>query len=626
MSGSLLLISIGPVQDFIAQARRTRDLWFGSHLLSELSRAVVRALVEGEGKAESIFPALAAGDAELERATGPLRDAGPNEGKAPLNVCNRILVEVPAGGDPAELAKTARKAAQDELDWFAKRAEQKCAGLLAGGYEPVWLEQLATCLEFNAAWTELADGPNGYVEARLRLDQRLAGRKNLRDFVAWQAWREGAPKSSLDGARDSVLADPPEPPPKPVRRCRDLSLSRKYRIAPGEQLDAIGLLKRAGGEPDQFVPLMNVALSAWLDALWARPQAGALRRAFETACQEAHVGGIRRPDKPMVAGFGYDAQVFLPERWPALFDEQAATAEQRQAVEGQVRSLREGMPEPFPCVACLVADGDHMGKALAPIATPDDHRRFSCELSRFAAAAREAVEQHHRGVLVYSGGDDVLAFVCLTDVLSCAKELAARFHEAMTRAFPTPPNDGLPTLSVGIGIAYALESMADILRLGQAAEKAAKHPDRNGLALVVDKRSGGQVEWRTRWGDWGNDPVGRLTTDVALLRGRLPSTKVHEIARDLDRLPLPRDVPATEAADWGRLVRADVARTLARSRGSDSGQRPPGDPPTPSEVGLCFADEPAYEADLETAKRWVRRMLVADALSRASRAVPEVQP
>ena len=44
--GHLLLVSLGPVQDFIAQARRSRDLWFGSHLLSELSRAAAKSLAE----------------------------------------------------------------------------------------------------------------------------------------------------------------------------------------------------------------------------------------------------------------------------------------------------------------------------------------------------------------------------------------------------------------------------------------------------------------------------------------------------------------------------------------------------------------------------------------------------
>ena len=38
----LFLASIGPVQSFIASARRTRDLWFGSMLLSELAKAAAK--------------------------------------------------------------------------------------------------------------------------------------------------------------------------------------------------------------------------------------------------------------------------------------------------------------------------------------------------------------------------------------------------------------------------------------------------------------------------------------------------------------------------------------------------------------------------------------------------------
>ena len=43
----LLEIAVGPVQDFIAAARRCRDLWYGSHLLSELSKAAALALFDG---------------------------------------------------------------------------------------------------------------------------------------------------------------------------------------------------------------------------------------------------------------------------------------------------------------------------------------------------------------------------------------------------------------------------------------------------------------------------------------------------------------------------------------------------------------------------------------------------
>lgn len=50
----LLSISIGPVQDFIATARRSRDLWFGSWLLSEISKAAAKYIYEHKG--ELIFP------------------------------------------------------------------------------------------------------------------------------------------------------------------------------------------------------------------------------------------------------------------------------------------------------------------------------------------------------------------------------------------------------------------------------------------------------------------------------------------------------------------------------------------------------------------------------------------
>ena len=46
----LISIGIGPVQDFIASARRSRDLWFGSWLLSELSKAAANAVVEEAGE------------------------------------------------------------------------------------------------------------------------------------------------------------------------------------------------------------------------------------------------------------------------------------------------------------------------------------------------------------------------------------------------------------------------------------------------------------------------------------------------------------------------------------------------------------------------------------------------
>jgi len=53
----LLAIALGPVQEFIATARRTRDLYAGSRLLSEAAARAAKALAREVGAKNLIFPA-----------------------------------------------------------------------------------------------------------------------------------------------------------------------------------------------------------------------------------------------------------------------------------------------------------------------------------------------------------------------------------------------------------------------------------------------------------------------------------------------------------------------------------------------------------------------------------------
>jgi CRISPR-associated protein Cmr2 len=216
MTAHLLLVTLGPVQDFIAQARRTRDLWYGSHLLSELGRAAARSLVDGS--ATLIFPALYAGEAELAGCLAPLRP----DGIPPQNVVNKLLAEVPPGVDPQQLARTVREAVmrcwREDL---AAPVKAKCAGLLAPSLDDVWAEQVDTFPDFAASWLPLGD----YANTRRQLEQAIAGRKMLRDFDPWTHGRGNVPKSSLDGARETVLLPP---------KARQATLARTYRITDGE--------------------------------------------------------------------------------------------------------------------------------------------------------------------------------------------------------------------------------------------------------------------------------------------------------------------------------------------------------------------------------------------------------
>lgn len=75
----LLLFSIGPVQSFIAAARKTEDLWAGSYLLSFLVEKAIDKLEEtvseNGGDLELIYPVKLKG---ADKAYGSMVASYPN--------------------------------------------------------------------------------------------------------------------------------------------------------------------------------------------------------------------------------------------------------------------------------------------------------------------------------------------------------------------------------------------------------------------------------------------------------------------------------------------------------------------------------------------------------------------
>lgn len=593
MSRHLLLIVLGPVQEFIAQARRTRDLWYGSHLLSELGRCAARTLVEGG--ADLIFPALERGDRELVACPSPLRP----DGAPPINIANKLLAEVPAECEPGLLARKVREGLKSFwLSQIAGRVKSSCAGLLDRGIDQAWLEQLETFLDFTAAWKPFSDAD--YPAARRALEREVASRKMLREFDSWKCLRGSVSKSSLDGGRETVLRPPAQ---------RDAQLAARYRIAAGEELDAIGLIKRAGGEPEQFVPIFNVAFGPWLQL--AEAHAGAQLSALGRAASKLGLSRVVRK-VACVSPFGFDAGVLLASRWKSIFQELGSTVDPNDWGREHVGPLLEVLQEPYPYVACLVADGDGMGAVLGKLQSPSAHRDFSRVLSAFGREARRVVEDEHRGSLIYAGGDDVLAFLPLSDALACGDSLRRCFSTMLGPLNLEPP----PTLSVGLGIGHVMEGMGDLLELGREAEKLAKGADlareqaRNALGVIVDKRSGGRASLRMRW---DQNPVDQLKQDLALLETRLPARKVHEVGRLADRLPTPSS--HLDSA-WKVVLEMEIRRLLARS---DSGEKAL----APRDVGLHAKPLATYEERFAELQSWVSRMLVARVVASA---IPRLRP
>lgn len=525
----LLAISVGPVQEFIAAARRTRDLWFGSYLLSELSKAVARSVKEACGTL--IFP-----HPETELAAG----------KEDVNVANIILAELDGDDDPAITANQAKKAGQDCWRQFAYDASEATCAIIRC---EVWNAQVDDVMEFYAAWVSFEDDAQ-YPDARKRVMRLLEGRKNCRDFLPAQGIA-GLPKSSLDGQRETVLCSPDKDKNKTDDGYspKQQAIRRTLRIKQGEQLDVVGLVKRHGVGSKPYPSVSRVAADPWIRGI-DDVKREKLRDAIEEVRQSNRETIQRLGDewKTLFDELPYEGTVVYRSRHHELIEETGLPPEALRPL-----AVALGQSEPNPYLAVLMADGDRMGKVISSLTSAEEHRTFSLTLSGFATQARQIVREH-RGVLIYSGGDDVLAFVPVDKCLDCARKL----HDTFGKLLESYQPDGeSPTLSVGIAIAHFMEDLEELRQYALDAEKAAKKPDRDGLAVHLHKRSGSPTCIRCRWQD---SPDVRLKKYAEWIRAdAIPSKLPYDLRKLID---LYRDDNWHDADTRSEALRKDVVRII----------------------------------------------------------------
>jgi CRISPR-associated protein Cmr2 len=350
------------------------------------------------------------------------------------------------------------------------------------------------------------------------------------------------PKSSLDGQRETVLRDGDR-----------TTWPKKLRLSTGEQLDVVGVTKRVGkqkGESDPRYPsVARVAAETWLAGMEKRNALQPLK----DACQKLVAKGLNMVREEKYAYFPYEGTVIYKNR---LTDLQKELGLQKSDLTEIKVALDELGGEPNPYLAVLVADGDKMGAAISALTSPDANREFSSTLAKFASSARTIVNQHS-GVLVYAGGDDMLAFLPVDQCLSCARKLHDDFGQRLAKY-------GNPTLSVGIAIGHFMENLEDLLDYGRAAEKAAKQVEgKDALAVHLHKRGGAPIKIAARW---DTQPEERLHTFAQLMNEGIIPTKLPYELRAMAKL--------YESPSWAEnadaAIQQDLYRLIAKktSRGS----------------------------------------------------------
>ena len=532
----IVLVHVGPVQDFIASARRCRDLWFGSRMLSE----VARAAAEGMARAAKAPPA------DVLVFPGSL-----NAGASDVSVANKIQLCLPPDADAETIAEAGRQAMRAKLTELSEKifgevsarvkAPEDFDNKRAMSHVRQMMEFMWVCVEVEG---DLSDD-HLYATARARAESLLAARKNTRLFNQHLALDAGTPKSSLDGARPSVIG------PRVYRGAHYTDSERYdiFKVRAGERLCGVGVLKRLGalGDDEHFHSTSHIASAPTRCALSAAGASGqvaldALVDAFGEHDLTPSDFRVRAPKMRTYAardprfddaqdvmasasleidGAPCDGIMMFPSRvgakgassllaqrdWSSDEPRDAAAAQIQRAQRDLLRAIYDrNVEEPFAYYAMLLADGDRMGRAIDALGNLSAHRELSRRLDADFAQRCGDIIAEHGGSLIYAGGDDVLALVPMHTAIQSARALEQQFNKAMS-FFDAYPAIERPTLSVGLAIAHHMQPMGEVRALAKRAEHLAKQSGRNRLAVVVKKRGGSAREICGEWTPEGQEPL-----------------------------------------------------------------------------------------------------------------------
>lgn len=513
MPHSLIKFQIGPVQDFIAAARSTRDLWSGSYLLSWLAAAGIRKLQELGGKL--IFP-NPKGQPLLEKWEQWKGSSDHQQWLIP-NLPNIFIAKVE--GDAQSVAQQIKEVI--EVEW-KKIAEavwcQRSQFGLPDSANARFDAQVARHLSVSWQVTPLADDkPETYAEAYRLNGWHLDAVRQTRDFQAWASQGQGGEKDSLTGKEEALIQGSGMPDKSSLWH----NLFNKHR----DHLGAVSIIKRC----------------------W-------------------HLAYLKGQ------GLKTESEDFVIRSIPAIA---ARIKKHDDNEDAQERVSGEKYIAAIAFDGDSIGAWVNGDKSPAGTDLEKHHEAFSLALSHFALIqARVIVEGEKaeqkegkwKGQLIYAGGDDVLALVPANEALAIAKELRTAFCSATKN---THAKKEKPDASAGIAIAHIHAPLQDLIREAQKAEKRAKNiVGRPAFSVTLMKRSGEISYWGSKWEGGGSELYQKISKLMA--EGKLSGKFPHRVCQLLEpyltvRTGLSKQEDAIQNADDAKnLILREVAFTAER--------------------------------------------------------------
>lgn len=541
MTKSLLLFTLGPVQSFIAQARKTQDLYAGSRLLSDLIKVAIDA-----ANGTLIFPKQG--------------DAMPN----------RFLMELPENtGDSQAFGQKVERAVRDKWREIAE-------GSLKGLQKPDGFDQqIASHLEIFWVIEPLGDDYKATLDS---LEKQLAAIKNVRAFSQFN-WQndveagERGRKCSLDGQRNALFyrsnIDEEGRKKQPAHLCKASIEIPGHPLREGEAISAVSWVKRKyqpkGEKKTEFESTSEIALLHTLKEVEKKhPESTTCIALLKRINAQLFYEESIRDDKT-IKKYLRDAGV----------DE--SSAQSVKECSDKVRRAAEKCDlKTGKYYAVLTFDGDDMGKWLSGEKQKDQSQlrafqtKFAECLADFAKAAKTRLDSGS-GQTVYAGGDDFLGFVNLNHLLPVLADLRRLFSEKVDRPLAGFKNEKI-SFSAGICVAHYKEPLSLVLQEAKNAQKAAKDLDKkDAFAISVIKGSGESHTTALPFGKNAENVVRLESLVYALVKEEFSNNFIKTMRLEFERM-MDFGVEKTEFEDKGKfkeIFETEFARLLKRAANND---------------------------------------------------------
>lgn len=494
MKKHLFLLTIGPVQSFISQARKTQDLYAGSRLISDLASLAFQMFqaAVGNENLELIFPAF-----------------HDKDGKPVLSNPNRFAAVISPNISHKKLSEIGRKVKKDLNASFVRDSLERMP-FLDTASEGVAIKQLESHLEIF--WAAKPIDENEYQRDFIQLESYINSIKNFRD---WMPNPELGRKCGVDGERNVVvyrktLAE------SGSQRIHKLFQREQQNIAvietneernvpvwslePGEGLSAVSYAKRTFEQIAHKFPstarvcLLNVVhqIKDWDEFI-----------ALENEPKQM----LRHSNDHLLFEENINPQLF---RKTGLFknDEDellSAVKKTKQLHEALTKRMEEaGISEGLNTkyYAIMVFDGDQMGKWLS-----GQFLQNAQQLKAFQIKMRDLLRDYgiwamnyldaEKGKAVYAGGDDFLGFINLNHLYPVLKEMRAQFDLQINQTLQNETKEfrlkekTMFSFSAGIAIGHYKQPLGMVLDEAREAEYAAKAAGKNAFVISLMRHSGG---------------------------------------------------------------------------------------------------------------------------------------